>query len=47
MSRTQILGGVLPIAETCQERRSSPVYLPRAGRTLAGMPTARNVSKEK
>lgn len=42
-----MLGGVLPIAETCQGRRSSSVYLPRAGRTLEGMPMARNVSKEK
>lgn len=42
-----MLGGVLPIAETCQGRSSSPVYLPGAGKTLAGMLMAGNFSKEK
>lgn len=38
MSRTQMLGKVLPIAETCEGRKEWPVCLPRAGKTLAGMP---------
>lgn len=37
LSRTQVLGTVLPLAETC-ERRSSPVCRSRAGETLPGMP---------
>lgn len=36
LSRTQVLGRVLPVAETC-EGRSGPVCRPKAGETLAGI----------
>lgn len=38
LSGTQVLGRVLPHAETCDKRRSGPACLPRASEPLPGMP---------
>lgn len=36
--KTQVLGRVLPHAETCDKRRSGPACLPRASEPLPGLP---------